>query len=138
MDHREKATLKKIPCANCGKSVIAFEEGRLTSSHECPVCRQRTTVYSVAEKQVVFSEQRLLRIFSYARSKKWTCAEHDGASVVVTSVLPQDGNPLQLMIQILCKSSRGWRKPHAHSTSLVVDMIALEAEMLASAPRAEP
>jgi ribosomal protein S27AE len=137
MDHREKVTLKKIPCANCGKSVIAFEESRTSSACECPVCRQRTTVYSVAGNQVVFSEQRLLRIFSYARSKKWTCAEHDGSSVVVTGVTPQDGNPLQLTIQFLCKRSRGWRKRLAHSGSLTVDMMALEAEMLAEAPEAE-
>jgi hypothetical protein len=126
-----------IMCANCGKTELVFEEGRKSSACECPVCRQRTTVYSVAGKKVVFSEQRLLRIFSYARSKKWTCPEHDGASVVATSVTPQDGNPLQLTIQFLCKSSRGWRKPHAHSGSMAVDMMVLEAEMLAAASGSE-
>jgi hypothetical protein len=126
-----------IPCANCGKSVLAFEEGRTSSACECPVCRQRTTVYSVAGKQVVFSEQRLLRIFSYARSKKWACPEHDGASVVVTGVIPQEDNPLQLAIRFLCKRSRGWRKPLAHSGSLVADVLALEAEMSSGASQAE-
>lgn len=137
MDKREGVALKKIPCANCGKSVITFEKGRTSLARECPVCRQRTTVYSVAGKQVVFSEQRLLRIFSYARSKKWICPEHDDSSVVVTGVLPQDGNPLQLTIRFLCKRSRGWRKPLAHSGSLTVNMMALESEILGVAPRAK-
>lgn len=137
MDWRENVAVKKIPCANCGKALIAFEEGRESSTHECPVCRRQTTVYSVAGKQAVFSAQRLLRIFSYARSKKWTCPEHSSSSVIVISVAPQDGNPLKLMIQFLCKRSRSWRKPLAHSGSLAVDMMALEAEMLASAPRAK-
>ena len=83
----------------------------------------------------MFSEQRLLRIFSYARSKKWTCPEHDGASVVVTGVVPREGNPLQLTIQFLCKRSRILRKPLAHSSTLTTDLMALEAEMTASAPR---
>jgi ssDNA-binding Zn-finger/Zn-ribbon topoisomerase 1 len=127
----------EIPCANCGKSVIAFEEGRTSAACECPVCRQRTTVYSVAGKQIVFSEQRLLRIFSYARSKKWVCPQHDGASVVVTGVVSQDGNPLQLTIRFLCKRSRGWRKPLAHSGSLAVNMMTLESEILGVVPRAK-
>ena len=135
MHHREHVTLKKIPCANCGKSVIAAEEGRSRVTCECPVCHRQTTVYSVDGKQVVFSAQRLLRIFSYARSKKWTCPEHDGASVVVTSVNPQDSNPLKITIHFLCKRSRGWRSPIVHSGSLTVDMMALEAEMLASVPQ---
>lgn len=137
MDRHENVAVNKIPCANCGKAHIVFEEGRVSSTHECPVCRRRTTVYSVAGKQVVFSARRLLRIFSYARSKKWTCPEHEGSPVIVTSVVPQDDNPLQLTIQFLCKRSRSWRKPLAHSGSLSADMTALEVEMRAAAPRAK-
>ena len=124
-----------IPCANCGKSLIAFEEGAPSSARECPLCRQRTTLYSVAGHQVVFSERRLLRIFSYARSKKWTCPEHDGSPVVVTGVVPQGGNPLHVTIQFLCKRPRGWRKPLAHSGSLDVNMLALENELRADEPQ---
>ena len=64
MDKREHVNLKEIPCANCGKALLAFEEGRASSTHECPVCRRRTTVFSSAGKHVVFSAQRLLLIIS--------------------------------------------------------------------------
>jgi hypothetical protein len=77
----------------------------------------------------VLSAERLLRIFSYARSKKWTCPEHEGTPVVVTSVVPQDDNPLQLTIQFLCKRSRFMRRGLAHSGSLTADMLELEAEI---------
>ena len=135
MDPGKSGALKQVPCANCGKAVLTFDEDRLSSSRDCPICRQRTTVYAVAGNQVVFSEQRLLRIFSYTRSKKWTCPQHDGAPLEITGIVPQAGNPLQLTIRFLCKRSRNWSNRSAHSGSLTVDILTLEAEMLASAPR---
>lgn len=112
--------------------MLPFVKGGTSASCECPSCRQRTTVYWEDGKQITFSEQRLLRIFSYARSKKWTCPEHEDGPVVVAGIHAKEGRPLELEVRFLCKASRGWRKPVPHSGSVTVNLLTLEKEMRAA------
>jgi|GEM_PF-5813196 len=125
--------LVEVPCAECGRYALTFERNQPYAAFECPACHRRTFMIRDETGCTILSETRLIRLVRFARSRRWFCPDHPGIPLDITQIRINPREPRNLTLCYLCRRGiRFFGRHRVHAGVINIDLMTLEAEMLAS------